>query len=320
MAGIVFKIMHWPGSSILIILSASLLSIYMIPVAIGNILSYKNKTFIGICNGIGAFGGMILAVGLLFKIMHWPGAGAMLFISTLFALTAFILFAILFMASKERIHLSPGTFFSTICFGLLIYGISIGGTTLSSLKNVTSSAIKIEENYNQLIKINEAISTKSTPEEIKQVVESTANLNKYLNTLKSILYEQADAIPKEVADTISLQHIASKDNYDVPTRILGLSNPDAPQGGQFTALELKSELAEFNHITSSFGMNISMKNTSNIHGYHENWESRLFYHYTLAQVILTLNQIQLEANIICNSILTNNLLESHSVSLNDSIN
>lgn len=46
----------------------------------------------------------------------------------------------------------------------------------------------------------------------------------------------------------------------------------------------------------------------------------MFYHYTLAQVILTLNQIQLEANIICNTILTSNLLQQTNNQQPDTIN
>ena len=123
--GVLFKIMHWPGAGILIVLFGSLLAMYVFLVAGANISKYKGRKFLQACNGIGGFGASILAIGLLFKIMHWPGSGAMMFLGLFIMSIIVLLFMILYITSKETINLSSGTFFSVICFSLLIYGISV---------------------------------------------------------------------------------------------------------------------------------------------------------------------------------------------------
>lgn len=309
--GITFKIMHWPGAGVLIIISASSLSLYMIPVAIGNFLNYKKKTFIAICNGIGAFGGMILANGLLFKIMHWPGAGSMMLLGLFFSVITFLFFMILYITTKEPIQLSAGTFFSSICFGLLIYGVSIGGPSKNLLDNVVINSVNIENNIATIVHNNSSIVSHNFPSENNTIYEATNEINQYINNLKSNLYQLTDAIPKELADTISLNQIITKDNYDIPTYSLGIADPTNPIDGEFTATELKGKIRNFNSIIREFSAEERLISINDVYmnGQLESWETSMFYHNTLAQTILTLNQIQLEANVICNHILTLKLLQ-----------
>ena len=78
--GCMFKIMHWPGASVTLTVSILLFCFYFLPAALVN--SYKSQetpkyktlhiiTFIVFS---------ICMMGVLFKVMHWPGAGAFLII------------------------------------------------------------------------------------------------------------------------------------------------------------------------------------------------------------------------------------------------
>lgn len=327
MTGILFKIMHWPGGGVMIVFFASMFSLYMIPVAIENVINSKKKTFSIVCNAIGAFAGMILSLGLLFKIMHWPGAGFLMIVGVFLSILFIFIFITLFFTQKEPLVLNPGIFFSIICFGLLLYGFSVGGSSSSLLVNVTVTAESIENNIDLVSENNSTIMKyKSNVEHqnsIQQIFEQTVALNQYINNLKKELYQRTDGIPFEVADTISLSQIISKDNYDVPTLILGLADPINPKNGEYTAAELKEKINAFNTVVkenSSTTKTINTVDYSFYNGKPEKWESSMFYHYTLAQVILTLNQIQLEANIICNTSLTSNLLQQTNNHQSDTIN
>lgn len=329
LVGVLFKIMHWPGAGVMIVLFSSLLSMYVFLVAGANISKYKGRSFLQACNGIGGFGASILSIGLLFKIMHWPGSGAMMFLGLLLSGLVVILFMVFYIVKKEPIHLSSGTFFVIICFGILLYGVSVGGSSKSLLVNVTENAEKIEKNTTLIIKKNSEIidffnnKADAISRESKQIYEVTLILNIYIDNLKSLLYENTDAIPKEIADTISITLISSKDNYDIPSLTLGLADPSNPRNGEYTAKELKEKINHFNNIVKVTSPNIKTINTEDYSYYNgklDSWETSMFYHYTLSQVILTLNQIQLEANIICNTILTDNLLKVSSTQEKDTIN
>ena len=327
--GVIFKAMHWPGAGVLIVLFSSLLSLYVFLVAGANISKYKGRSFLQACNGIGGFGASILSVGLLFKIMHWPGSGSMTLLGLLFSSLVVLLFMVLYLAKKEPIHLSSGTFFVTICFGILLYGTSIGGSSKSLLVNVTENAENIDKNINLIIDENSEIrdffNNKTDPisNESKQIYEVTLTLNNYIDKLKSILYTNTDKLPEGMADTISLSQINGKDNYDAPTLTLGLADPMNPFDGEYTAKELKEKINHFNSIVKITSPNTKTINTEDYSYYNgklDPWETSMFYHYTLSQVILTLNQIQLEANIICNNILTKNLLKATNTQQPDTIN
>ncbi|MCB0401923.1 MAG: hypothetical protein KDD41_07555 [Flavobacteriales bacterium] len=326
LAGIIFKILHWPGAGVLIIVSTSSLSLYLIPVAISNILNYEKKVFIAICNGVGAFGGMILSTGMLFKIMHWPGSGSMTVIGLFFSVIVLFLFMIFYFTSKEKIYLSPGTFYTVACFGLLTYGIGVGGSTKSLLDNVVVNAENIEDNANNLRLYNTKLNVTQFHKDNLRIYNTTEDLNVYLINLKSKLYEVVDKYPKEVADTISLKYIQSKDNCDIPTWLMGLGDPvnptKTPGLEEYSAITLREKLDEFNTIAKEFnpdGLVFSTNNYKNYNGGYDSWETHMFYHYTLSQVILTLNEIQLQANITCNTIMTNNLLNKNTLQT-DTIN
>ena len=78
--GAVMKIMHWPGANICLIIGISLFSCCFIPVY-GYNLFYElsgRKSKIG--SIIGTFAFCLVALHILFKMLHWPGASIMMII------------------------------------------------------------------------------------------------------------------------------------------------------------------------------------------------------------------------------------------------
>ena len=74
--GLLFKFMHWPGAGALLIASLGVIAIALLEYAIHN---RKSKSLTQ--NLIYPLLGVVYVLGMLFKMMHWPGANIMLIIS-----------------------------------------------------------------------------------------------------------------------------------------------------------------------------------------------------------------------------------------------
>ncbi|MBX9850454.1 MAG: hypothetical protein K2X86_01710 [Cytophagaceae bacterium] len=102
--GVFFKFMHWPGGNVIIILSMSTLSMLYLPFAF-YFFSYKGVKYqnmgltipAGICFSIAL-------IGIMFKLMYWPGANEMI----LFGAIGSVLMVVLsFVFSKVKIASEP---------------------------------------------------------------------------------------------------------------------------------------------------------------------------------------------------------------------
>ena len=79
--GLMFKIMHWPGATAILITGNLSLSVCLLAILYGlltNKTTFPRMTYSRILFGV--VGGMLLASGIFFKIMHWPGANILLVI------------------------------------------------------------------------------------------------------------------------------------------------------------------------------------------------------------------------------------------------
>ena len=88
--GSIFKIMHWPGASVMIIIGAFSFAFIFIPL----LIFIKFKEFIFLFDkfiySIGVVLGTILMVGFIFKLMHWPWA-------TVLMLSSIVIFNFLYI-------------------------------------------------------------------------------------------------------------------------------------------------------------------------------------------------------------------------------
>jgi hypothetical protein len=79
--GINFKFMHWPGAGVLLVLGLTTFALVFIPLLLGKKFRSGVSTRKLLMNCLGASGVTLFALGVLFKIMHWPGASMMLIAS-----------------------------------------------------------------------------------------------------------------------------------------------------------------------------------------------------------------------------------------------
>ncbi|MBI5540416.1 MAG: hypothetical protein HY951_10190 [Bacteroidia bacterium] len=86
----VFKIMHWPGSGIGFVTGFTTLFMVFFPLAVFTNFVYANKKQNLFLHIAALLGGMIFMIGVMYKIMHWPGSGIMIMIGYLFILLLFL--------------------------------------------------------------------------------------------------------------------------------------------------------------------------------------------------------------------------------------
>lgn len=137
--GAVLKMNHWPGASVLITLGTFLLAAIYLPVfAMVSIRDTRKKgkkvnkpLYI-----IGVITGFIFLTGILFKIMHWPGAGVALLVSELLLVVGFIPFLVIHALRDKENQLQN---FSILIFILAMMAVNIMVFALKVSKNVLSS-------------------------------------------------------------------------------------------------------------------------------------------------------------------------------------
>jgi hypothetical protein len=89
--GITFKFQHWPGAGVMLVLGLTSFALIFIPMLLKEKQAEESSERKTLMNTSGATGLTLFSLGLLFKIMHWPGAAVMLSLSVLFLFFGYFL-------------------------------------------------------------------------------------------------------------------------------------------------------------------------------------------------------------------------------------
>lgn len=140
---------------------------------------------------------------------------------------------------------------------------------------------------------------KVTPywEKAQKAKISSMGMIDYIEMIKKRLVQETDKISKEEADTLSLENVNGKENYDIPTNIMIGQSEDGSKG---LARELKEKLNDYKsgllallgdkeraatHLDIKTGEIITRAGV-------ENWEMGYFYHTPLAAAVTLLSKFQ----------------------------
>ena len=318
--GALFKSMHWPGAGMMIVLGASSLSMYAILVSgfikFSNILSPPSideqfKMFASKLK-ILALSTSIVIIGLLFKIQHWPGAGPMLIVGMTSMAVVSIFYMVSFLVKKEEIKFTPPLFFVVVGLCALFFGAATSSKNSNWIyQDLAKTAISFNKNRISIENENQELAQSNSS---KILFKHTKELTEHIEKLKKKLYSYCDKIPQEVADTIALDNLYTLNDYYSPTHLMGLSEPCCPTKiaglEEFSGLTLREKIDNFNENLPNSIDTLWINNndvTDPITGYVDAWEVANFYHVPMVNIILKLNQIQLEANIVCNTYILSQL-------------
>jgi hypothetical protein len=113
--GTLFKVQHWPGASIMLMLGLAGLALGFLPAyARYRIRDAKSKNE-PINRGLwigGVTAGILVIIGTLFKIMHWPGAGIALIIS--WSMLAVVILPLLVLNQLKQSEQRISSFFGIL--------------------------------------------------------------------------------------------------------------------------------------------------------------------------------------------------------------
>lgn len=309
--GSLFKIQHYPGASLMLLIGSLVFVIGFLPQYL--IYRYKNKTsdFEGM-EAIAFTVSMALSsFGLLFKVQHYPGGSVLLIAGFLSFMALFIpLYVYRFFVEKRKRqseYILIGMIAIAVTFMLFSHNISketLLSYTLNEAKtNINNLAIQKSNNaiYHVVEKSNNAVKL----EKAKEIQQFSSNIYNFLESYKSHIIQEADGISDSELEEyfggkISLKESHNKDAVDVISRML-IFDPGNPKTGQWSAVEIKQQLVFYKEHLLAISESEYSKNNIEVllnfepvpvFGYEESWEIGYFYHMPLVSVINTLTNLQ----------------------------
>ena len=301
LAGTIFKLMHWPGAAVLIVLGAGSLAFVYLPLLLWHKLkeSPSDESLMHISGFVGL---TLTTIGVLFKIMHWPGASVTL-MSGMRILAA--LYVPLFYFKKYKtsanksITLSTGLVAMTcliLVFGLMSVRSSSEmnrGLALVSDQLASSNANfqNLDELYNQADESDKLVSLRKRVSQIVTEIEK----------LKTTLIAQSEGISLDQAQKIEMRFVNSRWSFDIPTHVLfDKSTTDEVLNiyelgelvSQFEIQMLEMYPSNMQKAISNL-FPIKQDSTYEIDGEKVDWAIYHFHHVPLIGVVSELSSIEL---------------------------
>jgi gliding motility-associated protein GldM len=169
----------------------------------------------------------------------------------------------------------------------------------SLLESIENSNLKTDQLYAdiEMSKQYDPVRAGEAYEKAHNVKGKASIMIDYIQELKKRLMVETDGLPYEVGDTLRLENVNGKDNFDVPTHIMiGLSD----DGSAGISSELKTKIEAYRGELIGLlpeedqeSANIGLVLKGGVEdGQKLNWEMNTFYHTTLAATIVHLTKLQ----------------------------
>ncbi len=302
--GSFFKLMHWPGAGAMLMLAVFCMSVLFLPLLcvlkIQESATTRNKLIIGVATVFG----ILISMGAVFKVQHWPGAN-LLWWSALVLLVAVFLPIYFFTGIRNA-----DTKTNTIITSILILGAAgVLFLPFNTRQNQWNETVYLSANKY----LNETY-TYTTKQNTQKYVGNTVNTtnNVALQKASNDLCAQIDQLKYFVIDgtTKNVQPRPTEvaflreriGNYDIPTSLLfaGDRNIPTPQLTALkTALQNYAALVKTMYNVHDVAL-LSIENTTQVIDGQKvdfNWESN-FYHAPYELVFRHLSELQLNVRII----------------------
>lgn len=135
--GSFFKLMHWPGANVMLLLGIALASLVFLPLMFILKTRKTGSSREKIVLGAGVLFGILVSISTLFKVLHWPGSNIVWFLSL--GLLFFVYIPVYFFTGIRN----PETKLNTITSTVLLM---LAGGLLFLLTNVRQSKLLVMNN------------------------------------------------------------------------------------------------------------------------------------------------------------------------------
>lgn len=138
-AGTIFKINHWPGAGILLILGLGTLVLFFLPLALRNHYNAEKNRQTLLLHIVTWLTCLIVFTSMLFKIQHWPLAGILMTIALPFPYVVFLPVFLLTTSKNKNFNI-----YNTV-FVLFLLAVS---SVFSALLGLNVTRERINDSYN----------------------------------------------------------------------------------------------------------------------------------------------------------------------------
>jgi hypothetical protein len=296
--GILFKFMHWPGASIMLVLGIGLASLLFLPLLFTLKIKEKQQSKDKLILGIGMLAAISMSLGILFKIMHWPGANIMGMGAVLTMM--FIFVPIYFFSGIRNPETKVNTIVSTLVFilgcGLFLTLINSRPSASIEKTNVIAN-LNMQNSYEFVLNQNEATFAVISKDSSKKLSceELHAKTSKICNSIETLKLKLANATIDGNMQKLDYNNIPDGNNWDVSTQIL-FNNESRPNAD---LVNLKKDLSDFNAFAKekhNLKMDMLIKLGEQLNSKNElsSWEIANFYYTPISIILRNLTQIQLD--------------------------
>lgn len=243
--GATFKVMHWPGAGVMIVLGGATFSLVFLPLMIALKFRDEEKTTDKLIFGFSFILGIMGIMGALFKVMHWPYANFLMISSA--SLFIFVYIPTYFISRFRRAEEQFNTIINSVLmlgFGCMIFAlINVSGSN-NVVESVNSSYLYMVNNTEKIQEENGIMLRNMENEKSITFHNASEELNTQLEKTKGFLISVVNQIPMENAHKLNM---------------LELKNPNAPiknhfedGKGEYSLSTLKSKVNAYNAVVKTF--------------------------------------------------------------------
>jgi len=152
--GAFLKLMHWPGGGYLLVLGILMLMLAFIPLALINhyrTAGEKKNLSLYVVTGLTCF---VVFGGMLFKVMHWPGAGIALLVALPFPYVVFLPVFLTVTSRDKNFSIND-----TVAILFLLAAVSVFSAllALNVSKEKINDSMELSRSYNRLERVLDEI-------------------------------------------------------------------------------------------------------------------------------------------------------------------
>lgn len=246
--GLIFKFMHWPGASALILLGILTASLVFLPLVFTLRIREKQATKDKVTLLIGSICCILITLHVLFKVMHWPFANLM-GVTGMFILIAIYL-PVFFFGGVRNPETKVNTIVTSV---LIIIGCALVLTVLRSpmgtrIQNIRNTAnymrseklLALQLNKNQALAIDTSVQQKQLDLLANQIFENCEKI-------------KADIIESETGSTKIAEDFEKKEQWISDDSVKDLFNNQVQSFERLTGLAKTVE--EYNTFNNTLSQN-----------------------------------------------------------------
>lgn len=309
--GTVFKIQHWPGASIMLVLGLFLLAAVYLPVFISiRIRDTRNegKPVNKAIYYIGMISGIIFILGAMFKIMHWPGAGVMITLAGLVVVAVFIPMLVLNALRDKENQVQNFTILifvlSFVAITFMSFALRISKSVMDAFdlavidNTVTAEALDESSAYIVMPELTDPVTGNLEAITVKIDALNDYIENTMVNMLKAAHDKNTEAIDSE--NNIDFSLVRNKDNMNAPAYIMLGVEDNVARGKVIQEMmeELKASITGLNVEQLDLLANKLLDTSPVTADEQHSWVSYKFEHIPLMSVLVQLTNIQVNTRIL----------------------